>query len=390
VFRTAPRWLQALLVGQFVTAAGAVAWLYLTLYLVDARHLPAGRAGLVTATFGLGAIAGNLSGGGVGDRFGLKPALVASLAGWVACCSAFPLAPVPLLAPLAFLAGLTSGAGRPLMGAVVATGLPPERRREGIATSRAASNAGTVIGPPLGGLLAAHHFGVVFVFDAATSLVLLAAVLRWCPATARVVVTEGPRNVLAALRADRAMLRLVLSVLAVDTTYRLLYTVLPLFLADRDAPALLYGLTVSLNCLVIVAFEPRIARRLAVRPAVPVIALGYAVVGAGWLLLGAVPVVAGALAAVVVITGGEMLYKPTATARAADLAPRGMVGRYQSLYAAASIGGMLLSPLLGTALYGAAPRLVWPAAGLLALAAAAFVRRGEPAPAPAPRRGVSS
>lgn len=60
---------------------------------------------------------------------------------------------------------------------------------------------------------------------------------------------------------------------------------------------------------------------------------------------------------------------------AADLAPEGMIGRYQSLYAAASIGGMLLSPLLGIALYDAAPRLIWPIAGLVALGAAAALRQ---------------
>jgi MFS family permease len=72
-----------------------------------------------------------------------------------------------------------------------------------------------------------------------------------------------------------------------------------------------------------------------------------------------------------------MLYKPTATAHAADLAPDGMVGRYQSIYASASIGGMLLAPLLGTAAYTASPRGVWFAAALLPWVAAAFLRRSD-------------
>lgn len=378
MFRSAPRWLQALLVGQFVTTAGSLAWLFLTLYLVDARGLPTRDAGLVTATFGLGTVAGNLFGGGIGDRIGLKHSLVLSMTGWIACCAAFPLAPTVLLAPVALAAGLTSGAERPLMSALIVSSLPADHRREGIALSRAAQNAGLIIGPPVGGLVAVHHFNAIFAFDAATSAVFLVTVLRWCREAERVVGTDGPRNVVAALRGDRAMVRLLVSVLAVDTTYRLLYTVLPLFLVAKHAPTVLYGLTVSINCVVIVAFEPRLARRLSGYDAVRVIATGYALVGAGWLLLGAVPAVVMALVAVVVITAGEMLYKPTATARAADLAPPSMVGRYQSLYAAASIGGMLLAPLLGTAVYATAPRLVWPAAGVLALAAAAFVtdRRG--------------
>ncbi|HUR13757.1 MAG TPA: MFS transporter [Mycobacteriales bacterium] len=374
MLRTAPAWLKALLVGQLISAAGSLAWLYLTLWLVTDRGLATGAAGLVTAAYGAGAIAGNLLGGSLGDRVGLRTALAATKGIALLSCVAFPLCPTRALLPLALLAGLAGGMGRPLMSAVVASGLPTELRREAIAWSRAASNAGFVIGPPLGGLLAAHHFGWVFVIDGVTSAVLLVVVLRFVPSTGRVRVAV-PHGLLGALRTDRSMRAVVVSVLCVDTTYRLLYTALPLFLVDHDAPAWLYGATVSLNGLVIVLLEPRVARRLAGLPAHRVIRVGYVLVGAGWLLLALVPTVAGALLTVLVITAGEMLYKPTATAHAADLAPPGMEGRYQSLYAAASIGGMLLSPLLGTSLYGVHPALVWPAAAALSLAGAHHLGR---------------
>lgn len=379
MLRTAPGWLKALLIGQLVSAAGSLAWLYLTLWLVSDRDLAPGAAGLVTATYGVGAIAGNLVGGTVGDRFGMRPALATTKGVALLSCVAFPVCPSPALAPLALLTGLAGGMGRPLMSAVVATGMPAELRREAIAWSRAAFNAGTVIGPPLGGLLAVHHFGWVFVLDGLTSAVLLVVVLRAVPSRGPVKV-RSPHGLLGAVRTDRSIRTLVLSVLAVDTTYRLLYTVVPLFLVARDAPAWVYGTTISLNGLGIVLLEPFVARRLAHRTATHVIGLGYALVGAGWLVLALVPSVPGAFLAVLVITAGEMLYKPTATAHAADLAPAGMEGRYQSLYASASIGGMVLSPLLGTALYDAAPALVWPVAAVVAVAAATWIgRRTEPA-----------
>jgi MFS family permease len=373
VLRTAPLWLKVLLAGQLVSAAGSLAWLYLTLYLVGDRGLAPGVAGLVTAVYGLGSILGNLAGGSLGDRFGIRTALVVSKGVSLTAVASFALCPTPALAPLGLLAGLSGGAGRPLMSAVVASGVPQELRRQSIALLRAASNAGSVIGPPLGGLLAASHFGVIFAFDALSSAVLLVVVLRCLPAAAP---RRGPArgHLLRALRDDPQIRLLVLSVLAVDTTYRLLYTALPLFLTDHGAAPVVYGLSVTLNALLIVCLEPTVARRLSAHRAWTVIGTGYAVVGVGWLVLGALPWVAGALLAVVVISAGEMLYKPTATAHAADLAPEGMQGRYQSLYASASIGGMLLSPLLGTTLYGAAPRLLWPLAGAVALAAAALVR----------------
>lgn len=373
--RNAPAWLRLLLVGQVVSAAGSLAWLFLTLYLVQSRGLATSAAALVTAAYGIASIAGNLLGGSVGDRFGLRPVLVTSKAVALAAVAVFPFSPTSLLAVVAVVAGFASGVGRPLMSALVAGGMPAELRREAIAWFRAANNAGIVIGPPLGGLLAVHHFAVVFVLDAASSAVLLVVVARFVPSGGRPRRVDG--HLLRALVDDAHVRRLVLTVLAVDTTYRLLYTALPLFLRDHGAPPVVYGLTVTVNALAIVCFEPRVARRLAGHAAWPVIGAGYALVGAGWLLLGAVPLVAGALLAVVVISAGEMLYKPTATAFAAELAPEGMEGRYQSLYAAASIGGMLLSPLLGTTLYGAVPWLVWPAAGVLALGMAAVTPRGR-------------
>lgn len=374
MLRTAPGWLKALLLGQLVSAAGSLAWLYLTLWLVSDRGLAPREAGLVTAVYGLGAIAGNLSGGSLGDRVGLRTALASTKGVALLSCVAFPVCPAPLLAPLALLTGLAGGMGRPLMSAVVATGMPAALRREAIAWSRAAFNAGTVLGPPLGGLLAAHHFGWVFVVDGATSALLLAVVLRAVP-TADGPRPRPPHGLLGVVRTDRSLRTLVLSVLAVDTTYRLLYTVVPLFLVARHAPAWVYGATVSANALGIVLLEPRVARRLADRRATQVISTGYALVAAGWLVLAVVPSVAGVFVAVLVITGGEMLYKPTATAHAADLAPRGLEGRYQSLYASASIGGMVLSPLLGTNLYDASPALVWPAAAAVALAASRWMAR---------------
>ena len=378
MLRSTPTWLKALLVGQVASAAGSLAWLYLTLYLVEARGMSPAAGGLVTGAYGAGLIAGNLFGGSVGDRVGLRRALAGAQAVAALGCAAFPLTPVVALGPLAVATGLGTGAARPLQSAVVATGLPQELRREGIAWSRAAFNAGAVVGPPLGGLLAAHHFGWVFVLDGLTSVLLLVLVLRFVP-DGEPVTARPVHGLLGVLRRDTAMRRLVVTVLAVDTTYRLLYTALPLFLRDHEAPAALYGLTVSVNGLMIVLLEPRVARRLAHRPAFPVVAAGYAVVGLGWLLLGAAPLVLTAFLAVLVISVGEMLYKPTATAHAADLAPPGLAGRYQSLYASASIGGMLLSPLLGTTLYDVAPWAVWPVAGLVALGAAAALQRHQPA-----------
>ncbi|GAB3438783.1 MFS transporter [Phycicoccus ginsengisoli] len=370
--RELPGWVRWLLVGRFVNALGSMAWVFVPLYLVSDRHLDEATAGSVAAVWGAGMIAGNLVGGSVGDRFGLPRTLAgASLASAVGCLLV-PVTPTTGLPVVLFLMGALGGVGRPVSFALVTSALPTEHRRQATAWMRAVNNAGTVLGPPLGGLLAVHHFGVVFVLDAAASLLMLGVVLLVVPAApVTTVAAETPTRLVAALRADPRFVLLLLTVVAADTAYRFAYSAVPWQLESLGAAPWVYGTTISLNCALIVLFEPWLAHRLRERPPERLIAGGFLLVGLGWLLVAPAPGLALVLVAIAVVTAGEMLYKPTATAHAADRAPEGMHGRYQSLYGAASIGGTVLAPPLAGALFQADPRLMWAVGGLLGLGAAA-------------------
>ncbi|WP_328522435.1 MFS transporter [Kribbella sp. NBC_00359] len=367
-----PGWLKAVMVGQVVSSAGALAWIYLTLYLVEDRGMSAQHAGFAAAAYGVGLLGGNLGGGWFGDRFGLRTAAVASQLAWAVTCLTLPLVPAGWIGVVAALAGLCGGASRPNLSALVATALPAERRREGIALSRTASNAGFTIGPPLGGLLAAYDFSLVFVVDAVSSLVLAAVIWRWVPGVRR---TSSPAGVglWRVLLRDRTVLVLLATIVVVDTVYRQVFATMPLLLRDAGSPAVAYGVLIGLSSVVIVCCEAPLAVRLRGHRSTRVIAVGFALVGVGLAVLGVWPALVGATLAIVVITAGEMLYKPTATAHVADAAPAGMVGRYSSLYAAASISGMFLAPALGGAAYEHTPGLLFPVAAALALAAGAVL-----------------
>jgi len=373
-----PGWLKAVMLGQLVSSAGALAWIYLTLYLVEDRGMSAQQAGFAAGAYGVGLLGGNLCGGWFGDRFDLRSAAVVSQLAWVVTCLAMPIVPTPGLAFLAALAGLCGGASRPNLSALVATAMPAERRREGIALSRTASNAGFTIGPPLGGLLAAYDFSLVFVIDALSSLVLAAIIWRWVPGARRTVVRAESGLWRSVLR-DKPVLMLLATNVVVDTVYRQVFATMPLLLRDAGSPAVAYGVLIGLSSVVIVCCEAPLAVHLRGHRAMRVIAVGFALVGAGLAVLGIWPALAGATVAIAIITAGEMLYKPTATAHVADAAPDGMVGRYSSLYAAASISGMFLAPALDGAAYQHTPHLLYPVAATLAiLAAAALAVAREP------------
>ena len=369
-----PGWMKALMVGQLVSSAGALAWLYLTLYLVEDRGLDAQQAGFAAAAYGVGLLAGNLGGGWFGDRFGLREAVLGSLLSWSVACALMPFTPGGWLVVLSALAGACGGASRPNMSALVTTALPVDRRREAVALSRTASNAGFTIGPPLGGLLAAYDFDAVFAVDAVTSLVLAGVIWSKVPRVRRTARHQSATPGLwRSIARDRSVLVLLAAVVVVDTVYRQQYATMPLLLRDAGSPPVAYGALIAISSVVIVLFEAPLAVWLRRHRATGVIAGGFALVGAGVGVLGAWPALGGAIVAVLVITAGEMLYKPTATAHVADAAPDGMVGRFSSLYAAASISGMLLAPAIGGTAYQHAPGWLWPAAAAAALLAATAV-----------------
>jgi MFS family permease len=370
--RELPSWVRWLLVGRFVNALGSMAWVFIPLYLVADRHLSAAAAGSVAAVWGVGMIVGNLAGGSVGDRFGLRRTLAGASVASAAGCLLVPVTPTAALPVVLAVMGALGGVGRPVSFALVTSALPTEHRRQATAWMRAVNNAGTVLGPPVGGLLAAHHFGWVFVIDAAASLLMLAVVLTVVPAGARATLPDGlPTRLAQALRRDPRFLFLLLTVLAADTAYRFAYSAVPWQLEALGAAPWVYGTTISLNCALIVLFEPWLAHRLRERPPERLIAGGFLLVGVGWLLVAPAPGLVLVLVAVAVVTAGEMLYKPTATAHASDRAPEGMHGRYQSLYGAASIGGTVIAPPLSGALFQVSPQLMWAVGGLLGLAAGA-------------------
>lgn len=138
------------------------------------------------------------------------------------------------------------------------------------------------------------------------------------------------------------MLVLLGAILVTDVVYRQQYSTFPAFLADHGLDARVFGLVVALNGGVILLLELPAAVALRERPALPVIGTGMVLVGAGYaaLLLGAG--IGSAVAMMILLSLGEILYKTTATAYMADQAPEHAIGRFQSLYAGVSVSGVVL------------------------------------------------
>jgi hypothetical protein len=182
-----------------------------------------------------------------------------------------------------------------------------------------------------------------------------------------------PAGLLRAVRADRALMVLLPAIVLVDLVYRQLYTTVPLHLRDSGQPVGLYAALNAVGSALILLLEIPVALRLRRLPSYSIIAAGYALVGVGFALFGLPVSIATAVLAMVVLTTGEILYKTTATAHVLDAAPDHLVGQYQGLYTGAATSGTLLAAPVGTAVYAAAPGLLWPLCGVAAVLAAITV-----------------
>jgi MFS family permease len=364
-----PRVVWILAAGRLVNGAGSFVYFYLFLYLTGPRHVPLGTAGIVSGGLGVGMLVGNFTGGWFGDRFGHRRCLLVSSMVAGTATLALPWLPIAALAVVLPALGYAAATGGVSQGALVALAVPAGDRRRSVALSRAAFNAGTVIGPPLGALLSTYSFTLLFVLDGAVTLVVRSVTARLLPAEPPV--DTGHRSAAGlggtrraglwrSLRADRALLVLLPAVVVVDVFYRQIFCTLPVFLRDHGHPVGLYAGLIALSSGMILCLEVPVAMALRARPATAVIGTGYCLVGLGFVLFTTGATTGVAIAAMVVITCGEILYKTTATAYVLDAAPPGLVGRYQGLYTGAATSGNVLAPPVGALVYGAAPGLLWP------------------------------
>jgi MFS family permease len=359
--------------GRFVSSAVSFMMLYLFVYLTGPRGLTPAVAGLVSGALGAGMLLGNFTGGRFGDRYGHRRVFLSTSTAASIACLAVPWLPTPALAPVIPVLGYLTAAGGVAQGALVALAMPIGDRRRSVAITRAASNAGFVIGPPIGALLAVHSFTAMFVLQGALLLVVRGVTARWLPAAQPAPATSAVPGLLRSVLADRTLLALLPAIVVVDIVYRQLYSTLPLYLRDHGQPIGLYGGLIALGSGLILVLEVPVAVWLRRRPALNIVSIGYALVGLGFAIFGFGAAAWLAVAGMLVLTAGEILYKTTATAYVLDIAPAGLTGQYQGLYTGAATSGTLLAPVIGGVVYGGAPSLLWPLCALLALAAGAVV-----------------
>ena len=361
---------------------GGFAGVYLALYLTGRGGLSLSVAGVVASMQAIGGLLGTPLSGALADRFGRRPLILWGFALTALAWLHVAVAQGPVHIGLAvFLAGLAGAVGRPAMSAAIADVVPEPDRRRAFAAQYWAVNLGFACAASLAGWVAQVEWWLVFVGDAATSLLVAGALFFGLPALPAPEASPRPDAVsprppltaaLAPLR-DARFRRLLFASVGTSAVFMQVGVTLAAELR-RDGLEGDYGWLVGLNGVFIVALQPLLVRATARFDVVDVLSAGCAVMGAGFFATQLCDAAWSHALAIAVWTVGEILCASANPVLVTRLAPPDQRATYQGLFQA-SWSAAALSPALGAwAMDQLGPAAVWTTCLVVGLACAWGVR----------------
>jgi MFS family permease len=367
-----PRTFWILWAGALVNRLGGFVMPLLALYLTGPRGLSVEQVGLIVSLFGAGALCSGPSGGYLADHLGRRRTLILALVlGALAMLHlAFARAPAHIAAA-AFLLGFFGEMYRPAMSAAVADLVPSHDRVRAFGYMYWAVNLGFAVGAALGGALAARGWYLLFIGDAATTL-LYAGIVFWrIPETRPMHPEHEQRPSPWAALADAPFVAFCGLTMLVWLLFHQAFVTLPIDLRSRGLSPGDYGSLIALNGVLIVLLQPLVSRVLKGFPHHRVLAAAAALVGLGFGLTSLMHAVPGFALSIAVWTLGEIVMAGIGPAVAADAAPPRMRGAYQGLFQGAGGAAALLAPILGSQILGRfGSAALWASCTAVGLAAA--------------------
>jgi len=322
--------------------------------------------GVVSVLFFASGILGTVSIFLVGwllDRFGRKLIYVfGNLAHVLIPVALTKLNTFTQLLPLMSLSGVMESAERTSSTTIIADQVEEKQRNTGFGISRIIGNAAWIVAPIFGGILLADRgFSQLFIVSAILGLAGFALFVALVPES-RKVGLERPALPKISVLKDREFFVLCVASLFSMLFYVQLYTLLPIFASQiRGLNELEIGLLFSVSGATVVALQLPTSRWLERVPKKTGYILGVVIMAVGITALAIAPSFHWLLFAVVIMTVGENMFFPIASALVAEIAPEAERGTYIGAFSLfLSVGGNL-SPLLGGTIWQISgnPYLPW-------------------------------
>jgi MFS family permease len=369
--------------GTFIDRlGGAMMFPFFAIYITEKFNVGMVVVGTVFAIFSGSSFLGSTVSGALTDKFGRKAMIIFGLV-----ASALSSLIIPFIDSLrvfyvtSFFVGMFESVGGPARQAMIADLLPEEKRAEGYAIHRVTFNLSAAIGPAIGGILAAISYPLLFFLDAVSSLIMAGIIIAKIPETKpELKAGEEEQTVMQSVTGYREVFKdaIFMSFIGVCILMVLVYfqmnSTLSVYLRDYHQISLQqFGAIISINAAMVVAMQFWISRRLSGQQPLIMMALGMAFYTVGFAMygfIGGTYVFALAIAAMVIITIGEMIIAPFQQVVVAKLAPEQMRGRYMAIYGISWGIPVATAPLLaGVVMDNYDPRWVWWGVGIIGVVA---------------------
>ena len=333
------------------------------------------EVGAIFAVHSLSSFVGNMVGGALTDKFGRRSMLIVGLifSAGVSLGMGF-VEEWELFYLLAFLTGFVSNFGGPAVQAMLADILPVKQRPDGFGLLRVTMNLAVTIGPAIGGVLAGINYLLLFIIDCIVSVITAIIVYFALPET-KPETPEGEEeeSLLKSFGGYGKVFRdkLFLAFLFLTTFTAIVYmqmnTTLSVYLRDVHGTSPQgFGYIMSLNAAMVVLLQFWMTRRVKKYHQLSAMMVGNLLYAVGFAMYGFTNLYWGFLAAMVIITIGEMVIAPIVQTLIANIAPEDMRGRYMAAYhlgwgIAASVGPLAAGIIIDN--YN--PNWVWYASGII-------------------------
>jgi MFS family permease len=396
-FRDSPVAARTILAGVFVNRLSGFLLVFLVLFLLS-RGYSAGQAAFALGVYGVGEIASVLIGGAMAERLGARNAAAISMASTGVLTAALLYLPsYPLVLLAVALVSLFGQLFRPASVTLLSHLTREDRQVMIFAMWRFGLNLGGLAAPLIGyALLELDHQRYDLLFWGEALAALLYGLVAWLTLPARGPLTaapapgteEDPRTdggYQAVIR-DRRYALFLVAILLHGAVYVQSLSTLPLTISAAGLPILWYTVAISLNGVIVIAFELLMTRVTQRFPRPLVVGLGFALVGAGMAVYGLRISPAIVVAGTLVLSLGEIIGGPTIFAYPAVAAPGRLKGRYIGSFQFMLGLGQTVGPAAGGWLFVEIGHLVWPvvAVGSLLATVCGLAAMRTPARRPPP------
>jgi MFS family permease len=339
--------------ATLINRAGTMVLPFIALYVNQELKVSEGAAGLVLASYGIGAFITAPFAGKLSDKIGTLRMMKISLF----CTGSFLflysfITNYFLFLSLTFVWAILSEAFRPASMSFISSEITSDRRKTAFALQRLAINLGMSIGPVIGGILSTINFHLLFYVDGFTSLAaatfLVFSPLKTHASTEPSIDEKIVTQKRVAVFKDRRLLYFLLALIPVEMVFFQHIGALPLFIvSDLGFSTAVFGLLTAVNTVLIIFIEVPLNDAMRNWDDRKSLALGALLCGIGFGLMAFTNTIPPIVLLIVIWTFGEMIFFPSSGEYVAKIAPEKQRGEYMGYFQMSFSFAFMVGPWLG-------------------------------------------